>query len=213
MIASEEKTGMKASTVSNTGPADSPHKPWLDFGSTLIWQLIVIGILLYFRRQLSDLFTKIASAKFAGVEVLLQSPSADAKRIGGEAEKELTLIGRGGFFTPDGITSIIENSGLAEPGEKIRHRILLFQTSKQRTWLAASDHRLFCVLDDETMRTSGKLVQWILRREDATPVTARATRERVGTVGIGPRKRWLYSTRLHPSPDGLRSTINALFEP
>jgi hypothetical protein len=136
-------------------------KTWLDFASRLIWPLLVFAFLAYFRRQLTELLEGFAGAihRLAKVKVgdysydFWQPPDPDAPPVGVKAEKELrdelTLREPNGFFTRHGVASVIEGSDLAEPGEKIGRTLLLFQTEKQRTWLAASRHRLFCVLDDD----------------------------------------------------------------
>jgi hypothetical protein len=170
-------------------------KAWLDFASRFVWPLVLLGCFLYLRRQFRDLLPRVSQFKFAGVEILLQ--------------KELAEIGLGGFYTQDAITSIVERSGVCEPSEKIRHTLPLFQTERQRTWLAASDRRLFCVLDDEKKRSSGNLIQWVLPHERIIPIVARPG-DRIGTVDIGEREKWLYSSRLH-SPDELPGKIEKLF--
>jgi hypothetical protein len=210
MAAVEERTVTKSTAAPST--SELPYKPWLDFASTLIWQLIVFVFLIYFRRQIRDLFKRVAEASFGVVKFKLQDSDPGALQLGGKAAEELELRDASGFFTQQGIISVIENSPFAESGEKIRHTLLLFQTAKQRTWLAASSHHLFCVLDDEKNRASGKLLQWILGLKEATPILVRPE-DPTGEVDIGPRRRWLYSTRLHYSPDELTKKIENLLKP
>ena len=150
----------------------------------------------------------LSSGKFS-----VQESAPDALPLGGKAEEELKLREPGsGFLDQDGIRSVIEKSGVADPGEKIRDMFLLFQTSTQRTWLAASSHHLFCLLDDEKTRTSRRLIQWRLLHKDAGLIAVHPG-DPLGTVDIGPRRKWLYSARLHSSPEELKMRIEDLLKP
>jgi hypothetical protein len=182
---------------SNTDKSRTRHDALL---SRLIWEI----------RQDLELPGNPAVGEFvAGLwssgEFSLQKSEDDAPRVGNKAAEELRV-------RDPGITSVIEKSGLTQPGEHIRRTLLLFQTAKQRTWLAASNERLFCVLDDQKTRASGKLIQWILHRDEATQIKVRP-RGAVGTVDIGPRKSWYYSTDLHTSPEELKERIQDLLTP
>jgi hypothetical protein len=133
-------------------PADTVA-PWLSFISTLIWQLIIVGALIYFRQRLDVLLSKQPrrlKVGGGGVELewgLEQPPSPEALSPGGEAEADFVLPA--GFLSSDDVTRLIADSGLVQPGEKVTRTLLLFDTKRQRTWLVATNQQLFCLLDGE----------------------------------------------------------------
>ena len=77
--------------------------------------------------------------------------------------------------------------------------LMIFETSKQRTWLVASSRRLYCVLDD--FRRPEPRYRWSMKTKKLISqeykVTTRNNTDRTGLVDIGPRHRdWLYSKQL-----------------
>jgi hypothetical protein len=123
----------------------------------------------------------------------------------------LQSVESSGFFTRDGVRHLIADSGLVREGEEVRHDLLLFQTEKQHTWLVATGRQMFCVLDDQHTRKSGKLIQWRQPLTDSKPVRVRPHKKTVGVVDLGEATDWLYSKRLHEDPEQLKSEILAMF--
>lgn len=74
----------------------------------------------------------------------------------------------------------------------------------------ASGRQLFCILDDERTRASGRLIQWHMGLDDATPVRARPYKSGSGLLDIGQRRNWLYSTELYPVPGELEDAVERL---
>ncbi len=179
---------------------------------TLVWQIIVVGIVLCFREQIAELFDRIASLKVGQAELTLQPVSPEATSPGGEADAEIAILGSEGFFTKEGIVQLIENSGLIVHDEHVVGQLLLFYTKKQRTWLVATNRYLFCILDDDKTKATGKLIQWRISLDKAHPIEVRAHKAKVGLVSIGERRNWLYSRRLHPTTDGLKQEIKRLLK-
>ena len=193
--------------------------PWPEFFSTLIWQLIVIGVLLFFRRQIGGLLARMAHFKVGDTEVTFQVPvddapvppaaPADAPAAAAHAPKA-SRSDPDGFLTRSSVLATVQDSGLIGEGESVVEPFLLFRTNKQRTWLVTSTRNLFCILDDENTRASGRTIQWREPLERLTSVGTRSYREAVGRLDIGPRSGWLYSTSLHPSPSALTADVEAL---
>lgn len=77
--------------------------------------------------------------------------------------------------------------------------LLIFQTSKQQTWLVSTTKRLYCILDD--VRKPKPKVQWAILKENlgskdnyANAISFRSKTERTGRVDIGVQhKNWLYT--------------------
>jgi hypothetical protein len=117
------------------------------------------------------------------------------------------LLGRGEFMSPgDIIQAIRESPNFNSDSEDLAkaEALLIFQTSKQQTWLVATGARLYCVLDD--LRRSFKPVRWSLGAKELASyenlpggISARDSNERVGLLNIGPRHNWLYSKKLFTS--------------
>lgn len=181
---------------------------WLDFIKAFLWPSIVLIALVIFRQQVRLLLDRLSTFKLGDAELAFQSPSSDAKAPTGKTAVELSTIGLGGFFTEDGIRNILRDTGSVESSEKVIRAFQIFSTQKQRTWLAFSDRKIFCILDDETTRTSGRLIQWALPKDQATPIVARRHNVSTGLLDIGERKNWLYSIALFPTSQSLETEVN-----
>ncbi|MCH8905525.1 MAG: hypothetical protein IH840_00420 [Candidatus Heimdallarchaeota archaeon] len=91
--------------------------------------------------------------------------------------------------------SSIEDSNSAET-------ILLFSTSKQKTWLIVTNRRMYCILDD--IRKNKPLIAWSKPKSALTKdnevyldITAQDKTDEVGIVNIGPKmKNWYYTKSL-----------------
>jgi hypothetical protein len=114
------------------------------------------------------------------------------------------FLGRGEFKSPIEIIEAVRESPNFDPGKEDTadaEALLIFQTSKQQTWLVATTRRLYCVLDD--LRRSFRPVRWSLSAEKLTrsgvltaEISARPNTERTGLLDIGERRSWLYSKKL-----------------
>jgi hypothetical protein len=80
--------------------------------------------------------------------------------------------------------------------------LLIFQTTKQQTWLVSTDLRLYCVLDDR--RKPEARLQWSEPKNQlmtdgsyAGSIIVRSKSEKTGLLDIGNKRRgWLFSKRL-----------------
>jgi len=184
----------------------------LSCGTTLIWQIIIVCLIFSFHNQIASLLSRIGTVKVGGAEVAFQSPATEAIKPGGDSDAQVENLRMAGFFTQEGITSIIANSGLISKTEKVTAHLLIFQTKRQHTWLITTNKNIFCVLDDENSQMSGKLIQWKLSLNEATPIFVKAHKRTVGLVSIGSKRNWLYSRRLYPSESELEQEIKHMVE-
>jgi len=115
-----------------------------------------------------------------------------------------------GFLSGEEITHVVLESHLSRGTREILGVMLLFETMKQHTWLVATPSKLFCLLDDEKHRASGRLIQWEQPWRSIRSVEVKPYKPKTGLVTIGQRQNWLYSVRLHPDPDRLRDGILGL---
>lgn len=80
--------------------------------------------------------------------------------------------------------------------------LLLFHTSKQKTWLISTNERLYCILDD--IRESEPYINWTIPKEDLVEgdkVTVKIL-AKDHTIDIGEEhQNWLYSKRLFNNID------------
>lgn len=187
---------------------------WLSFLSTLIWQLMVIGLLIYFRGHLKDLFHRITRLKVGETEAIFQKHADDAKAPGGAASEELARFDQDGFFTSKAIAALVEESSLVEYGEiVVGVPLLIFSTRRQHTWLVATRRQLFCLLDDERTRGSQRLIQWNIPLPDEKDLATRPRKSGPGhVIDIGPRRGWLYSDWLFPVPQVLIEKVSQLLQ-
>ena len=117
------------------------------------------------------------------------------------------LFGRRDFFSEQKIASYInksKNFDSDSENPKNAKTFLFFETSKQHTWLVATEYRLYCILDD--IRKPNPHINWSMSRqaifnekeEINIPIGVRSYYiEGTGLVDFGLKhKNWLYSESL-----------------
>ena len=113
-----------------------------------------------------------------------------------------------GFRSIDDIKSTIKKSKNYNGEDPASAEVLkFFSTTKQRTYLVATAHRVYCILDD--IRKPSPHVNWSMHKSEIKddngvklPITSRDKTDRIGLVDIGEEhKRWLYTKRLFSSKD------------
>ncbi len=184
---------------------------WLVFINSLVWQIIVAVTLIILRHPLTRILTSVTRFKTSGFEAEFHQP-IDPEAV---APKETQVPKNGDlhdqfeFLEPTEVETIVKKSGLVAHDDTVEGKELIFETRKQRTWLIATGDRLFCLLDDRRTRQSGKVIQWVLKKGEASTITATVQNGR-GRVSIGPRRRWLYSPGRFPTPDAVVDAIQNL---
>lgn len=94
--------------------------------------------------------------------------------------------------------------------------LLIFDASRQHTWLVATPECLYFILDD--VRKPAPRIGRAVRREELktlpdgeVAVNTRPKSARAGLVDIGLRRRgWLYSKRLFPSERPIERAVSEL---
>lgn len=96
--------------------------------------------------------------------------------------------------------------------------LLIFETSKQHTWIVATRARLYFILDD-VRRPAPRVARSVGRREMTTrsdgtvAVNTKPKSVRTGLVDVGLRRRgWLYSKALFPSSRPIERAIVDLLQ-
>jgi hypothetical protein len=95
--------------------------------------------------------------------------------------------------------------------------ILVFKTSKQKTWLSVSPQGLKCRIDDDRAGKGGH--QWTLSRTIVKEILLSNSyhvnsgyKVNSGTFTLGPRKNWLYTKSLFPEAEYLHGVLRQLLE-
>jgi len=118
------------------------------------------------------------------------------------------LLGRNDFKSADEIVRLINEKVSHGSSEQIEHAetLLIFQTSREQTWLVGTKQRLYCVLDD--LNNGFTRVDWILPKEQLVKngridvkVATRTKTDKTGLLDIGERRGWLFSKRLFAERD------------
>lgn len=186
-------------------------QPVLSFLSVLIWQALALLAFLALREEIRGLLDRISQITWGDKSIITQRPSEEATRVPASAAEDMDLLRKGGFLTKEAITGLVDETvRMGGSGEKVVDAILIFETSRQHTWIIGTNKRLFCLLDDEKTRSNKRLIQWSMALKVASPVEATAVKESVGRVKIGPRRGWLYSRDIFPDPADIEGDITAL---
>ncbi len=115
------------------------------------------------------------------------------------------FTGRTDFETEEGIKRFITNSKRFSADAEdptTAEALLIFQTSKQQTWLVSTSERLYCILDDR--RKDQPHINWhipkqqlVTGQEVSIELAARDRSAQSGLVDIGRKHRnWLYTKQL-----------------
>ena len=124
----------------------------------------------------------------------------------GKPQDRVEAVDAQGFYTADGLVRLIQE----RYGETPKAPFLLFRTSKQHTWIAATNAHVYCLLDDARTRVSDRTIQWQIPLARAHPIRAYTTAKGNSVVDIGEKSRWLYSSRLHPNATELEQSLLSL---
>lgn len=188
----------------------------LEFISVLIWQAILCWTLIYFRKEISRLIRRIRKGKVGGSEFEFdtQLPSPTSKEIKSSDDDDFSedLVDENGFLTRSGIEKAVTMSSSRLPGEEPFSSLLVYSTSKQSTWLVATNHHIYCVLDGDKTRDSGRLLQWRLPLDKSFHISAYERNARTGLFTLGPKKNWLYSRKLFTNPEQLETAVRSLID-
>jgi hypothetical protein len=114
------------------------------------------------------------------------------------------LLGQNEFKSPNEIIEIVRESpsfDTAKEDTASAEALLIFQTSKQQTWLVATRAHLYCVLDD--LKSSFTKVQWAMGAEELTyagnitaTISTRDNTKWTGLLDVEERRNWLFSKML-----------------
>lgn len=115
------------------------------------------------------------------------------------------FMSKKGFLSKEKIQEYISNSANFDArieDSSTAEAILLFSTSKQKTWLIITNRRMYCILDD--IRKNKPLIAWSKPKSDLTKdnkvhldVIAQDKTDDIGIVNIGPKKKnWYYTKSL-----------------
>ncbi len=121
------------------------------------------------------------------------------------------ILGYRRFSDEPQIRTLVEKSkdfDSSEESTDSAQSLIIFQTSKQQTWLMSSTKRLYCILDD--VRRPRPRVQWSLPK-NKVKVRARPKTEKTGLVDFDQRRRsWLFSAPLFeekPIEDSIKALL------
>ena len=130
------------------------------------------------------------------------------EKSGADADSDI-VIDPEDFIDPKLFGRLPQITGRFLPQAEITGVFLLFSTRKQRTWLLRTSDEIAILLDDANTRAKKRVVQWVMRLDQAHPVTVSSSRTiQAGRVHIGARRNWLYSYSLHPRRDAFIDRLN-----
>jgi hypothetical protein len=185
----------------------------IGFTKALVWPVVLIWVLHRFGAQISALLGRLGSLKVAGSEWVFQEPSPKAEEESAVAVRAAELqTGPDGFLTPEGRRTLVLQSTLHEPNERNTGELLIFQTPKQRTWLVATDRKIFILLDDEQTRREKRIIQTAFDRAKTLPLEF-DTEENAESVKFAAEETyWYYSKHLFPTTKSLTAAVKRLIQ-
>jgi len=196
-----------ALSVANT-PSD--YAATLQFLSSLVWPGALLWLVWRFRPQVEQLLVRLARIKVGDKEIVFQSPSANAAEPTETAKEAILELPPDSFVPVSGIRTIVERSGLLDQAETVTNHLLLFQSPAQHTWLIATTNHMFVVLDDAGTRSSTRLIQTSLPRDEVLPLEIGA-QDGAGIVRFHGEKTWWYfSPELFPNRKSLKDSVSNL---
>ena len=129
------------------------------------------------------------------------------------------ILGYRDFSPIEVIKDFISRNLPSEPSENIgsAKELLLFETTRQKTWLLVSNLRLFCILDDIAKDTFE--VRWVMKKSEIIeagkiilPIAVHPEyKENTGLIDFGEKQKdWLFSKSLFSTAAKLKSAIEDL---
>lgn len=117
-----------------------------------------------------------------------------------------------GFLSENAIKDHVLSQDSLELRTSALQALLFFETSTQHSWLLASDHKAFLLLDDANTQRDARLIQRSGNWFDMLPIRAEAKPDTAPVVFFGGADEpgWYYSTALFPSPSGLEEAVAAI---
>ncbi len=130
-----------------------------------------------------------------------------------------SLLGYRSFSSEPEIRRSIEQSNCYDASKESPEdasSLLIFDTSRQHTWLVATGEHLYFILDD--VRQPAPRIRRSVRRSElkglpdgSVAVTTRQKSDRTGLVDVGLRRRgWLYSKKYFSSEQLIERAVNDL---
>ncbi len=117
-----------------------------------------------------------------------------------------------GFRTSEQITDAVRTSKNYQQEPVSNARLMnFFKTSKQRSYLVATDQRVYCIVDDN--RKSQPVVNWSepLASFNQNAISFAEKSDRTGLVNFGENhKHWLYTKSLFSDTDEFEQQLHAL---
>ncbi|VVB85172.1 Pentapeptide repeats (8 copies) [uncultured archaeon] len=130
------------------------------------------------------------------------------------------FLGRRDYLSKDEIIEFVKNSKNYDSSrEKLAETavLLIFQTTKQQTWLVSTNEKLYCILDDN--RENKPYIDWSIPKRVliegkslSKEIKIREHSDDIGIVDIGPKKDWFYSKKLFKNSDIKTSIIHLVKE-
>lgn len=185
----------------------------LQFLTALIWPAVFVWLVIRFKNQFEKLLNRLNSADVAGNKFVFQQSSLEAASTP-DAKVEISQIGHDGFFTAEGIRSIVTQAEKIPNGEVAVGQLLIFDNGRQHTWLVSTRSKMVIVLDDENTRARNQLVQRVVEKKNVMPLDFAVKENGATTVGFGGKttQHWYYSSSLFPSSDQLRDGVENLIK-
>lgn len=111
-------------------------KDWLQFVSALVTQLLLLALVIGFRREIADILRRITSLSVGSTRLEATQPEdrEDEIPVSAALKAELQVLDAAGFLSQAGCVQIAEAAGLLASGDAIQDSLLLFRTTKQHTW-------------------------------------------------------------------------------
>lgn len=130
------------------------------------------------------------------------------------------FLGRRDYFSKDEIIEFVKNSKIYDSSrEKLDEAaaLLIFQTTKQQTWLVSTNEKLYCILDDN--RENKPYINWSIPKRVliegkrlSNEIKIREHSDEIGMVDIGPEKDLFYSKKLFKKSEIKTSIVHIVKE-
>lgn len=99
------------------------------------------------------------------------------------------------FLTSENIRDIVQTSSYLASDEKIHQVMIVFKTSKQRTWLVSTNKQVFFLLDDENTRKSKRIIQLRQKLQESLPVITEKRKNSAYVFKLGNNSRFYYYSK------------------
>ena len=117
------------------------------------------------------------------------------------------------FYSEQDIRELVTTKSNLGRADTVKGTLLIFETSKQHTWLVTTERYIYILLDDNKTRDKDRLIQTFFEKAKTQPLEIRDSSKSKGSRVVkfaAEETWWFYSRKLFPTNEKLTKAVQRL---